>query len=111
MPVVRGNFDEIDRKAFENYLLELVREYAAEADRLYRLAKNKEPNPLVLEVELKGEYPDTLMRIRCFDRVRDIEGWSVYPFWKSDNFFDEEGRRVCSPERMAGDMLMWALGG
>lgn len=106
-----NNFDSIYGRAFENFLLELARGYAAEEERLYFEKWGKTRNPEIREIRLKGEYPETGFLIRRYDRVRDLEQQQWYFIWGSPEFFDKDRKPLCEPERMVSDTLMWARGG
>lgn len=110
-PTPEGNYKVIWGKAFEKYLLELARGYAAEQERLHREIQGKEDNPLIREIQLSGEYPDTGFLIRKYDRVRDLEQEQWYFIWGNPEFFDEDLKPLVSAERIVGDTLMWARGG
>ena len=100
----------IERKAYENHVLELVRAYAAEQELQYREHKGRELNIVVREVQMTGEYPDTRIRIRRYEQGRDREGWHEHAFWKDPSFRGADGE-IRSPERVAGDILIIARGG
>jgi hypothetical protein len=110
-PLAEGNFAEIQRRAFERYLLELAQGFAAEQDRLYLEQRGREDNPVIREIQLSGEYPDTCLRITTLSRVSDREITTMQSIWRDPTFFDDEGKARCSPERMVGDILMHARGG
>jgi hypothetical protein len=107
----QGKYDVIYGRAFEKFLLELARGYAAEEERLYLEHQGKEENPLVREIQLKGEYPKTGFQIKTYDRVRDLEQTNWYFLWGSPEFFDKDLKPLVSPERMVSDTLMLARGG
>jgi hypothetical protein len=114
MPAVkvdRGNFDDIYRKAFERFLLELARNSAVEEERLSLERTGRLPSILVKEVQLKGEYPDTAFQITLYDRIRDLgyEDWQ--PIWRHPEFFDESMKPLCEPQDIVSETLMWARGG
>jgi len=112
MSAVPGNFDAINREAFERYLLDLVRNSAVEEERLYREAKGEDLHILIRDAELQGSYPNTVIRFRRYERARDIEDWTALPIWTDATFFDQEtGERRMPPEKIAGDILMLARGG
>jgi hypothetical protein len=106
-----NNFDAIYGRAFEKFLLELARGYAAEQERLQVESRGKPNNPEIREIQLKGEYPNTGFQIRRYDRVRDLEQEQWYFIWGNPEFFDRNRKPLCSADRMVGDTLMWARGG
>ncbi len=105
----QGRFREIERRAFERYLLEVVREGAIEEERLYRDSRGEDMAILVREVELVRNYPKTALRIRTLDRARDLEQWSEYPIWDLD--YEEPDGRMKPGNFIAGQILMMARGG
>jgi hypothetical protein len=112
VPAQEGNYEDIERGAFERYILDLVRGYAAEQERVHRKAKGTDPHILIREAKLEGEYPRTVIRIRRYEPNRDIESWHTELLWEDTTFFDAEtGGRLASPGRMASDILMRARGG
>lgn len=110
-PAIEGNFEAIGREAYERYLLDLMRESAKEEERLRLENRGERRNPEIREIQLTGEYPHTGFRFRTYDRVRDLEQTTTYPLYDNPQFFDENGKRLCSADRIAGDTLMWVRGG
>jgi hypothetical protein len=104
-------YADVEHRAFEKYVFELVKNWAAEHDNLQRKHFGRDAHIVVREVRLKGEYPKTVIRIRVYEPNRDSERWQTHLLWQDPTFFDDEGARLCSPERMAGDILMHARGG
>ncbi len=100
----------IERKAYENHVLELVRAYAAEKELQYREHRGRELHIVVREVKMTGEYPETKICIRRYERGRDREHWKQHPFWKDPSFRKTDGE-IRPPERVAGDILIIARGG
>ena len=104
-------FSSVEHAAFEKYILALVEGWGAEHDRLQEVHSERESPITVRAVELAGEYPDTVIRIRRYERARDKDDWYTVGLWKNPAFFDEEGNRLMSPEKMASDILTWSRGG
>lgn len=109
-PAVEGEFKEIERKAFERYLLDLARGWAAEEERLHLENRGKELNVQVLQIDLVGEYPHTAFDIRCRHRANG-ESTKHFTIYQTPGWFDGDGKRLVSPERIVGDILMLARGG
>jgi hypothetical protein len=107
---VEGNFKEIERKAFERYLLDLARLCAAEEERAILEKRGWPLTILILQIDLIGEYPYTAFEIRC--RNRDGEETKPhFMLYQSSEWFDEDGKLLVSAGRIVGDTLMWARGG
>jgi len=106
-PKADGNFDAIQREAFERYVLDLAQRWAAEHDRLY----GDNESVLIRHIELRGEYPNTGLKIQTYDKNRELEQSSVYVLWGRPDFFDAEGNLLVEPERLVADILMLARGG
>ena len=105
----QGRFREIEREAFERYVLEVVRAVAAEEERLYVEARGEKPRILVRDVDLVRAYPETALRFRITDRGRDIEQQVSYPLWDRD--YEEPGGRMKPASYIAGEMLRMVRGG
>ena len=106
-----GNYEAINRAVFERYLLDLARESAAEEERLHRELQGEELNIQVRDIQLVGEYPDTRLKIKTYDRRRNREFTSSDPIWDLPEYSEKKGDKPRNPERMIGDILMWARGG
>jgi len=104
-----GRFLEIEHRAFERYVLEVVREGAAEEERIYRELHGEDPRSLVRRAELTREYPRTALRITVYDRGRDLEQASEYPIWDPD--YETSDGRMKRASEIAGHILMMARGG
>lgn len=105
----REAFRDIERREFERYVFEVVRQSAAEEERLYRETEGKELTVLVRSVELVREYPETAIQFRTFDRTRGIEQRSQYPIWDED-YMTADGE-MKGAGYIAGEMLIMARGG
>jgi hypothetical protein len=104
---IRAERDAIVRSAVERHIETLVRELAELLDRAWREADGQEPAWEIREVQLRGEYPNTVVAIRRYDHVAKFEAWSSYPLWAE--FWERpEGGRY-APETIAADILGWAL--
>jgi hypothetical protein len=113
-PVVkvdRGNYDDIRHKAFERYLLELAKGWAAEHERLSLEREGREPSILIRDVELVGGYPHTVFQFHTYDRNRDLEQTSSWPIYESSTFYDKDLNLRCEPEQIVSDTLMLVRGG
>jgi hypothetical protein len=106
---IRAARDAIVRSAEERHVESLVRELAALLDRVWREEGAVRPPWEIREVQLRGEYPNTAIAIRRYDRDDDFEAWRSYPIWGEMWEWPDGGRHV--PERVAADILTWALGG
>jgi hypothetical protein len=101
-------FEAVERRAFENHVLELVRASAPLEEEAYLEVAGREHNPLIRGAELIGEYPDTKIAIRRYDRARDLEQTLQYRIW--DDYF-RSGEKMREPRWIAGEILTWARGG
>ena len=110
-PAIEGNYEAIEHRAFENYLLELVREVAKEQERLYREAEGEEMPVRIEEVKLAGTYPSTGVQLRRAEGPAVREPWVSHSIWENPVFFDEQRRPRTEPIDMATDILTWARGG
>lgn len=90
MTVESQRYTEIEHQAFERYLLELVREFGKEQDRLGGWPIQ------ILEVELSGAYPDTVLRLR-----RSDDQWHVAGIWRNPIHWDKDDKPRTSPVDMA----------
>lgn len=99
----------IKREAKERYILDLVRCFAAEQERIAE-AKGEPLGTEILEVQLEGEYPNTGLRFRTYDRKRNLlhDTWS--PIWSSSTFF-KDGKQEYTSEEIASEILMHRRGG
>lgn len=104
-------FAVIEHEAFERYLLELVKRFGIEGDRLRKKHDLKEEIWQLLDVELVGEFPDTELKMKYWNPVRDEEGFKWAFIWQDPTFFDQNFERRVQPEDMAGDVLMLFRGG
>jgi hypothetical protein len=113
-PVVkvdRGNYDEIQRKAFEQYLLDLAKGWAAEHERLSLEREGREPSILIHDIKLVGDYPHTVFQFQIYDRPRGLEQIRTHLLYESPTFFDEDLNLRCQPEQIVSDTLMLVRGG
>jgi len=103
--------EAITYKAYENYVLELARGYAAEQDR----GRHEYPfRPQILEIQLVGEYPDTYLRILRHERTQDIKGWTAHSLWNVHTFMtaqDPDLDYSGKPVQMVVDILTYARAG
>jgi hypothetical protein len=106
---IRAERDAIVRRAEERHVESLVRELAGLLDRVWSEEGVGEPAWKIREVQLRGEHPNTAIAIRRSDRDGDFEDWTSYPIW-GDLWEGPDGGRYPA-ERLAADMLTWALGG
>jgi hypothetical protein len=105
---IRLERDAIVRRAEELHVETLVRELAELLDRVRHEEGVGGPPWEIRDVQLRGEYPNTAIAIRRSDRDGDLDQWSSYPIW-GDMWLSADGVRY-PPERLAADMLTWALG-
>jgi hypothetical protein len=105
---IRVERDAIVHTAEERHVESLVRELAALLDRAWRENGREEPVSEIREVRLRGDYPDTTIAVRRYDRASDLETWSSYPLW-GDGWVRPDGTRY-PPERVAAEILTWAFG-
>lgn len=92
------------RRAFERHVLELVRSVGPIQDAAGLDAPVDAGLPLFVGAHLKGEYPETSIVIRTYDRVRREPRVHTGYIWD-----DEE--RGKTPVEIASEMLMHAQGG
>jgi hypothetical protein len=100
--------DAILRSAEERHVESLVRELAELLDRVWLEEDAEGPHWRIREVELRGEHPNTVIAIRRSARSGDLEEWNSYPIWHGSWERPDGGRYA--PERLAADILAWALG-
>jgi hypothetical protein len=105
---IRAERDAIVRRAEERHIESLVRELAELLDRAWREAGSEERSWGIREVQLRGEYPNTVVAVRRCDHVANFEAWSSYPVW-AEVWERPDGGRY-APETIAADILAWALG-
>jgi hypothetical protein len=105
---IRAERDAILRRAEERHVESLVRELAELLDRVWREQDAAGPAWRIREVQRRGEHPHTVIAIRRSDRSGDLEEWSSYPLWQGSWERPDGGRYA--PERLAADILAWALG-
>ena len=101
------NFAAIEGAAYERYLLDLMRGYAAETDRI-------DPNPSVLikDIQLEGDgYPHTGFRIQTYHPRTGKTKSHLFTLYDNPGFYDEAGDRIVETNRIVGDILMLARGG
>ena len=106
---VQARYEAIEHRAEEIHVAYLVRELAIEQERTYFAIRGEPEHQLVQGVDLVGEYPDTSITIRVWDRMRNKDLTRHYPVWH-DMWISPAGTRY-PPSRLAGDMLVWARGG
>ncbi|MEO8092529.1 MAG: hypothetical protein ABI726_07470 [bacterium] len=99
----------IEHRAEEEHIAYIVRETAAVWERHAEIKHGRPETHLVLEVTIEGEYPQTRIRIRVFDRSQDKALTLGYPVW-DEGWLNPDGSRW-SQRKIAGDMLMMARGG
>lgn len=103
----RDQFPVIEGAAYERYLLDLMRGYAAEQERM-----DPDLTPLIREIQLAGdEYPHPGFMIRTYNPRNGKEQTTMFPLYGNREFYDEAGDRIAETTRIAGDILMWARGG
>jgi hypothetical protein len=105
---IRAERDAIVRSAEERHIESLVRELAELLDRAWREAGTEAPAWEIREVQLRGEYPNTVLAIRRYDHGANIEVWRSYPVW-AELWERPDGTRY-TPETIAADILAWVLG-
>jgi hypothetical protein len=105
---LRAERDAILRRAEERHVESLVRELAELLDRVWREEDAEGPPWRIRDVELRGEHPNTVIAIRRSDRSGDLEESRSYPIWQGSWERPDGGRYA--PERLAADILAWALG-
>jgi hypothetical protein len=105
---IRAERDTIVRSAEERHIESLVRELAELLDRAWREAGGGKPAWEIREVQLRGEYPNTVVALRRYDHVAGFETWNSYPVW-TELWERPDGGRY-APETIAADILAWALG-
>lgn len=104
-PFLEPDIDRWSEETRRAYELEVLREVT---EQLGRVAEPSGRD--VLEIELQGDYPDTLVFIRLWEHARDIEVTRNYPIWKGSTFVGWRGVRE-SPYSVGMLMTTWALGG
>jgi hypothetical protein len=104
-------FPRVERRALENYLAELVKGFGLEYDRMQAVNRLKPERWVLLDVEVQGEFPDTCLRIKFRQTVREEEGWQSAAIWKDPTFFDREFNPRMEPADMAVDILTMFRGG
>lgn len=104
----RAQYEAAERRAFENHVLELARAFAKLQEEAEREIRGVDPNPTIRGAELAGEYPESRIDFRVFDRVRELEQTHGEYIW-GDDFRD--GGEMRSPQFIASEMLMRARGG
>jgi hypothetical protein len=107
---IRARFERIERTAYERHVLELVRGYATEHDRLDREHGIYKERYEIPDAEIDGEYPDTCIRLRRVDRHTGKELSQRFPLWLDDSFRNSAGE-MYGPEHVAADILIQARGG
>jgi hypothetical protein len=105
---IRAERDAIVRSAEERHVESLVRELAQLLDRAWREAGSEEPAWEIREVQLRGEYPNTVLAILRYDPVANFEAWRSYPVWAE--FWERPDGGRYPPETIAADILAWVLG-
>jgi hypothetical protein len=105
---IRAERDAILRKAEERHVESLVRELAELLGRVWREEDAEGPSWRIRDVQLRGEHPNTVIAIRRADRGGDLQEWNSYPLWQGLWERPDGGRYA--PERLAADILSWALG-
>jgi hypothetical protein len=102
-----GHFPAIEGAAYERYLLDLVRGYAAEQERM-----DSDLTPLIREIQLAGdEYPHPGFMIRTYNPRNGKEQTKMHLLYENPDFYSEDGERRVETTRIAGDILMLARGG
>jgi len=105
------------RKAMEQYLLALAKDSIETGKRLREKYPDVDPRRHeIRDVKLEGEYPDTSLTLLVYNDHHKAERWEQNRFW---DFPDEwyyardhsGGRQIEKPEKLLGDIFMWARGG
>jgi hypothetical protein len=105
------------RRAMEQYIFTLAKGWLESSKRL----REKYPEidrweSEIREVKLEGEYPDTSLTLLVYSSYRDEERWESNRLWDNpdDWYYVKDpsgGRQIEKPEKLLGDIMMWARGG
>jgi hypothetical protein len=98
-------YRRIGRAAFERYLLDLLRRYAAEEERQKREIFHKEPRLEVRSIEMLGEFPRTTYKFVYVHLRRDEERTESFMLYGNPECFDEKGELLVTGDYIAGEML------
>jgi hypothetical protein len=107
----------IKRTAMEQYIFTLAKGWVVSGKRLR--AKYPDVDPTrneIRDVKLEGEYPDTSLTLLVYSSYRDEEQWQSNRLWDNpdDWYYVKDpsgGRQIEKPEKLLGDIFMWARGG
>jgi hypothetical protein len=107
---------DIKRRAMEQYVFALAKGWTESGKRLRAKYSVDHPRVEIRAVELVGEYPDTVLKVLVYLPHRDSEQWQRYAIWKmpDDWYYVKDpsgGRQIDKPEKLLGDIFMWARGG
>jgi hypothetical protein len=105
------NYDAIEEAAFQRYVLDLMRGWAAEQDRLWERNRGSKRDPRIVSIELvKAGTADAAYKVTVEHLSTGKITTPHFPL-HAPAFYDSQGNR----ERFAGDIvsdiLMWARGG
>jgi hypothetical protein len=103
---------DIKRAAMEQYVFALARGLTENGK---RVRQRPGVDVEIRAVELVGEYPDTVLEVLVYLPHRDSEQWQRYAIWKipDDWYYVDDpsgGRQIDKPDKLVGDILMWARG-
>ena len=109
--IPQGRYEQIEREAYERYLLEVAQGWAAEEERLEDWAKGTSPPWLVREVVLIfAGTKNAALEFRTYNPRSDREFTTSLPIY-AEPFEDKEGKRTANLRRALGDEMMHLLGG
>jgi hypothetical protein len=111
MAAVEGNMKEIERKAYERYILDLLKGCAAEEERLQKENRGREFNILIRQIDLVGEYPYVAFDIHRYHRISDRESVFHATLYQTPGWFDKDGKRLVDTDQIVADTLISARGG
>jgi hypothetical protein len=109
--------DEVRHRAFEQYVFALVKgghEVAMRLRRKYGVDDHHDAQ--IHEVKLEGEYPETKIMLRIYQRSLDRESWYPIHVWSPQNgkegeLVDANDKPLPNWEQRLNDALMHARGG
>jgi hypothetical protein len=83
---LEGRKDAIYQRAVEHFVAEAISGIAAEDERIERNKIGCEPSKQLITAQLRGSFPDTVLRLKWYMRVSDREMTSELKIWNRDEF-------------------------
>ncbi|HEY1854675.1 MAG TPA: hypothetical protein VGG40_08810 [Solirubrobacterales bacterium] len=106
-----GRYDQIEREAFERYLLQVARGLAAEEEQLEQAQKGTDPPWIVREIVLlSAGTRNAALEFRTVNRAGTRVAISTHQIW-AEPFLDADGKRTANLNGALGDILMHLRGG